>query len=232
MVLGQKTDVTQERLLAATNEVREGDGMNPLALNEKLSIAATMKAQDMLRDQYWAHVAPDGTTPWEWFKLSGYNYGVAGENLARGFQTASGVTTAWMNSTQHRANLLNPDYKDVGFAVIPGELNGERTSVVVAMYGAPKDDAVAQTAVLAATGADMGPLTRLGIGLQSLTPAALASFVLLLSVAFIALIAHTYRKQLPADMQRSWRRHHGLYKAVGMTSLAIVVVALYGGGQI
>ena len=65
-----------------------------------------------------------------------------------------------------------------------------------------------------------------------MTPAMVGSLALLLMTAMVALVAHAYRHQLPKPIRTSWRRHHGLYKSVGMASLAVVVVTLYGGGQI
>jgi CBS-domain-containing membrane protein len=65
-----------------------------------------------------------------------------------------------------------------------------------------------------------------------MTPVALASIMLLLLAAAVSATAHLYRKRLPKPVLRSWRRHHGLYKAAGMASLAFIFIALYGGGQI
>ena len=73
---------------------------------------------------------------------------------------------------------------------------------------------------------------RFGVGLRSLSPEALASIILLLSVAVVALVAHQYRHNLPKAWRMSWRRHHGLYEALSMTAVAVVIVTLYSGGQI
>ncbi|AHB42389.1 hypothetical protein RAAC3_TM7C00001G0543 [Candidatus Saccharibacteria bacterium RAAC3_TM7_1] len=233
-ILGNETDVTMERLLAATNEQRVRQGEAPLTLDQKLNYAATEKAHDMLAGQYWAHVSPSGATPWTWFKKAGYHYSYAGENLAKGFLTSSGVVTAWMNSTEHRDNVLNEHYTNVGFAVVNGSLDGESTNIIVALYGRP----VAKTAVatgetvLAATDEPMSLAAHLGVALQSMSPAVLTSLLLTIFTIFIALTAHMYRKKLPKQVRQTWRRHHGLYKAVGMSSLAVVLLALYGGGQI
>ena len=85
----------------------------------------------MFSKDYWAHNAPDGTTPWVFIKNTGYNYIYAGENLARGFNSASDVINAWMNSPEHRQNVLSPNYQNVGFAVATGTLSGEDTVLVV-----------------------------------------------------------------------------------------------------
>lgn len=236
-VLGVTTNITSPDLLGETNAQRSAAAEKPLQLNAKLSAAAADKARDMFAKQYWAHISPTGTTPWAWFKKVDYNYVEAGENLARGFGTSGGVVTAWMNSVDHRANILDPNYSDVGFAVQRGVLDGKATTLVVALYGQPaKDNTYARSIndpgmVLAAKSINLNPLTRLGIGIQSMAPVLLGSIVLILFVALVALMAHAYRKRLPFAFRRDWHRHHGLYKAVGMMSLVVILVMLYGGGR-
>lgn len=232
LVLGVQADVTSEKLLASTNAERAKYKLPALELDEKLSRAASLKAQDMFKNQYWAHVAPGGATPWDWLELAGYKYDYAGENLAKNFSTAEGVTTAWMGSPAHQANVLGEHFSDVGFAVVEGELEGRPTTLVVALYG----NEIGTLAPLAATSAPvdqpLAPITRVGVAVQSLTPAALGSIVVLLAAAIVALATHYYRRKLPKPMQRSWRRHHGIIKAGGLFSLSIILLVLYGGGQI
>lgn len=134
-VLGVSYDITSSQLLYLTNIQRQDNGANPLSLNDKLSIAATNKARNMFRQNYWAHNSPDGKTPWVFVKDSGYTYVYAGENLARGFQNSDEVIKAWMASPDHRENMLSKNYSDVGFAVIKGKLSGEETVLIVEMLG-------------------------------------------------------------------------------------------------
>lgn len=232
-VLGTKANITAVELLNDTNEQRTKEGKPALRYDEQLSTAAFLKAQDMLRQQYWAHVAPDGTTPWKWFGDAGYNYAYAGENLAKNFTTTKSTVAAWMASPDHRANILNGHYTDVGFAVMDGTLDGKQATIIVALYGTPASSVAgaAQTSASIA-GTSMSPLTRFGLALQSMTPAMLGSLMLLLSGAVIALGAHAYRRQLPLPVRRSWRYHHGLYKSVGLMTVAVVLITLYSGGQI
>ncbi len=89
----------------------------------------------MLAKGYWAHVAPDGTEPWDFFKAVGYKYRYAGENLARDFNSASGAVEGWMASPSHRENMLSPKYKEIGVAVIEGNLNGREATIVVQLFG-------------------------------------------------------------------------------------------------
>ncbi len=134
-VLGISADISTQQLLILTNQQRQDNNLGALTDNAELNQAAANKAADMFSKDYWAHNAPDGTTPWAFIKGAGYNYVYAGENLARGFNNASDVITAWMNSPEHRQNVLSPNYQNVGFAVATGKLNGEDTVLVVEMLG-------------------------------------------------------------------------------------------------
>jgi len=136
-VLGIATDISIEKLLTVTNEERTKNNLSPLTINTQLTIAAQKKAAHMFQNNYWAHFAPDGTSPWDFIKQSGYSYEFAGENLAKNFMFSQNVVDAWMDSPTHRANLLNKEYKEVGFAVVNGVLNGEDTTLVVQMFGSP-----------------------------------------------------------------------------------------------
>ena len=235
-ILGTEAQVTITGLLKATNNARVAQGESPLVINAQLAEAARLKVRNMFDEQYWAHTAPDGTTPWHWFGQAGYAYADAGENLAKNFTTSDSTIAAWLASPTHRANVLKSEYKDVGFAVMSGMLGDKPTTLIVALYGTP-DQATVRGAAHSETvsGVDMSLsiMARIGLGLQALTPAAISSIVVLAVAANIALVAHIYRRKLPLALRRSWYRHHGIYKAVGFASLAIIIVFAYGGaGQI
>lgn len=134
-VLGASTNITVEELLSLTNQSRSKNGLTPLRLDTRLASAAALKAQDMLRRNYWAHNGPDGTTPWTFIKEAGYVYTYAGENLARGFSSSGDIISAWLASPGHRENMLSKNYQDIGFAVVEGKLTGENTVLVVEMFG-------------------------------------------------------------------------------------------------
>lgn len=136
-ILGVATDITTDKLLLFTNEERTKNNLTPLTLNEKLSIAAEQKAENMFAENYWAHFAPDGKTPWDFINQANYHYEYAGENLAKNFLFSKNVVDAWMNSPTHRENVLRPEFTEVGYAVRNGVLNGEETTLVVQMFGKP-----------------------------------------------------------------------------------------------
>lgn len=143
-VLGYATDIRVEQLISATNAKRAEAGLSPVTLNGALSQAAAAKASDMFANNYWAHTSPGGKTPWDFIIGAGYRYTLAGENLAKNFQTSDGVVEAWMSSPTHKANIVKSGYKEVGFAVVNGVLNGEETTLVVQMFGTTTSAPVAQ----------------------------------------------------------------------------------------
>lgn len=134
-VLGIQNNITVEQLVSITNKKRAEAGLPSLVLNSNLSQAAALKAGDMFAKDYWAHNSPDGITPWAFIKQSGYDYAYAGENLARGFNSAEDVVNAWMASPKHKENMLFKNYNDVGFFVGTGKLKGEDTILVVEEFG-------------------------------------------------------------------------------------------------
>lgn len=134
-ILGFATDIKVEDLISLTNKERSQRGLSPLKLNLELCQAAEAKAHDMFLESYWAHVAPDGTEPWDFIDEAGYAYLSAGENLAKDFNHSSSVVRAWMKSSSHRDNILSSKFDDIGVAVVDGELSGFETTLVVQMFG-------------------------------------------------------------------------------------------------
>lgn len=123
--------LTEQQILDLVNNDRLSHGLSSLALNPTLNLAAQAKAEDMLKEKYFAHTSPAGATPWYWFKSMGYNYTFAGENLAEGYSDATDLEKSWMASPTHRANILSPLYHELGLAVV----NFENTSLVVQLFG-------------------------------------------------------------------------------------------------
>jgi hypothetical protein len=234
-VLGEKANISMTALLDETNEARRDHHLSDLRLDQKLNEAAQLKVDDMFARQYWAHDAPDGTKPWKWLTDVGYGYSEAGENLAMNFYTAEATMTAWLNSSEHRENILEPKYTGVGFAVSSGTLKGKPATIVVALYAHPAGLTPSLTgmSVAGVHSQPLDPLTRLGIGIQSMTPAALGSVLLLGFVAMVAFVAHLYRHHLPRALQQSrYRHHHGVIKMGGMFSIMLIMLYLYSGGQV
>lgn len=135
-VLSYAGEMSRGALLSGTNTARSAHGLGGFALNSQLNNSAQAKAQHMANNNYWAHVAPDGTQPWYFFNQAGYGYVRAGENLAYGFMTSQATIDGWMNSPTHRDNILG-QYDDVGFGIVntPDYQSGGEQTIVVAHYG-------------------------------------------------------------------------------------------------
>ena len=236
-VLGENMNITDSQLLSLTNDEREQHGLHPLKYSPELAYAAENKARDMINKDYWSHESPDGTTPWYWIESSGYKYSYAGENLARGFTTVDGIMNAWLESPTHRANVLNNNYTEVGFAAIPGEMNGKKTTLVVAMYGRPKIadagfEQIAGTTTLEGQIETGGILTHIRRGVQSLAPSLTFILVVLGIAASIAVLAHYMHWKLSPKWARTLRLHHTLIKVCFIAILAVGSILSYGGGMI
>ena len=134
-VLGYAANIPPDAIIALTNEKRSEAGLTTLQLNGSLSQAAKAKGEHMLANEYWAHTAPDGTEPWSFFVGVGYKYRYAGENLARDFSDPNSAVEAWMASPSHRDNLLSSKYKEIGVAVVEGDLEGVDTTIIVQFFG-------------------------------------------------------------------------------------------------
>lgn len=128
-----------------TNDERADLAEAPLTRSAVLDEAARLKAQHMADNQYFAHYAPDGTSPWYWFKQVGYNYAHAGENLAIHFSDSSEVVEAWMNSPKHRENIVSGKYTEIGVGTAKGTYEGYDTVYVVQLFGAPAAAPVVKT---------------------------------------------------------------------------------------
>lgn len=141
-VLGASVNITPSSIVELTNRERAKEGLPALREDPILSQAAQTKGADMMARNYWAHNAPDGTTPWHFFSEAGYSYRYAGENLARDFTKSEDVVDAWIASQSHKENLLSGRYEDIGVAIVEGNLKGANTILVVQMFGTRLNSAV------------------------------------------------------------------------------------------
>lgn len=130
-----------------TNEERADSDLAPLTASQLLTAAAQMKADDMAAKSYYAHISPDGTIPPYWLTAVGYKYQIMGENLVIDRTNSEDVVSAWMGSRDHRVNILNPAFTEIGIGVAHGTYQGEETIYVVQMLAKPvgRPTAVAQT---------------------------------------------------------------------------------------
>ena len=146
-ILGYASNINPETVVLLTNEKRQQIGLGSLSINHQLSQAAQAKGTHMLANDYWAHVAPDGTQPWAFFIDVGYQYKYAGENLARDFSNPESAVEAWMASPTHKDNMLSGKYTEIGVAVVEGDLNGVETTIIVQLFGSRYVDTTPQLPV-------------------------------------------------------------------------------------
>lgn len=138
-VLG--ANITASVLIDDANVSRLAYNEAPLLRSEKLDKAANLKGENMAQERYFSHNSPKGITPWHWFQEVGYVFLYAGENLAINFTESADVHQAWLDSPEHRANLLNVKFNEIGIAAVNGIYENNPTIYVVQMFGTP---AVAQ----------------------------------------------------------------------------------------
>jgi len=186
-------------LVALTNQDRATSGISAVTEDPLLDRAAQAAAEDMAAKGYFAHVSPDGKTPWYWLDQTGYRYSYAGENLAVNFTDSQNVETAWLESPTHRANIMKREYTKVGFGTANGMYEGKETTFVVEFFAAPAE--VASAKVASAALAKVAPAVQpsepaapaqvLGtetVAAEAAAPAAPSWFALLLASPLNALM--------------------------------------------
>lgn len=97
-----------------TNVERQKHGLAPLQIDEALSKVASVKSEDMAKQNYFSHNSPTYGSPFDMMKQFGISYRTAGENIAMGQRSPQEVVNAWMNSEGHRANILNSNFTHIG----------------------------------------------------------------------------------------------------------------------
>lgn len=129
----------QSKIIEETNLQRQENGNLPALIeNAKLDQAASAKAADMFKNQYFEHVSPSGVDPGKLVQNYGYDYIVEGENLILGnFSSEKEAVADWMASPGHRANILNNRYTEIGVAVVKGTYKGDTVWIGVQEFGLP-----------------------------------------------------------------------------------------------
>ncbi|MFH8974390.1 CAP domain-containing protein [Streptomyces sp. NPDC017890] len=112
---------TEARVLALVNEERAAAGCSPVTANDRLARAADDYSDVMAGSGVMSHTGPDGSTMASRVEAAGYQWSTLGENIARGQADAASVMDSWMNSSGHRANILNCSFKELGVGVHFGD---------------------------------------------------------------------------------------------------------------
>lgn len=106
------------------NQQRINNGLKALKLDEEVQRVARIKAQDMVDNNYFAHESPIYGTPFNMLSSFKISYNTAGENIAGNSNNSSAVTS-WMNSSGHKANILNSSFNYTGIGVVKGSKYGK-----------------------------------------------------------------------------------------------------------
>lgn len=108
----------EKEVVRLVNEIRVKNGLKKLTYDWELSRVARYKSQDMKDNNYFSHTSPIYGSPFQMMKSFGITYRSAGENIARGQTTPATVVNAWMNSSGHRANILNASFTHIGVGYV------------------------------------------------------------------------------------------------------------------
>lgn len=125
------SNITTSQLTADEQEVfdlinakRVANGLSSLKIDDELQNVARIKAQDMVDNNYFSHTSPVYGSPFDMIKKFGISYKTAGENIA-GNSSNSGAVNAWMNSSGHKANILNSSFNYTGIGVVKSPKYGK-----------------------------------------------------------------------------------------------------------
>lgn len=117
-------NANEKEVFDLINQQRINNGLSALKLDEEVQRVARIKAQDMVDNNYFAHESPTYGTPFQMLTNFKISYKAAGENIA-GNSSNSGAVTAWMNSSGHKANILNGNYNYTGIGVVSSNKYGK-----------------------------------------------------------------------------------------------------------
>lgn len=117
---GLHGEITTDSVITLMNHYRRQNQLPGLHPDPRLMKAAEDRMRDMEEMGYWSHESPEGRSPFFWLLFRSYRFRMAGENLARGFETADLLVSSWMDSPGHRQNILGAEFHHVGIAVIEG----------------------------------------------------------------------------------------------------------------
>lgn len=108
----------EQEVARLVNAKRALYGLDALELDWQLSRVARYKSQDMHDKNYFSHTSPTYGSPFDMINDFGISFKSAGENIAKGQKTPSEVVEAWMNSSGHRANILNASFTKIGVGYV------------------------------------------------------------------------------------------------------------------
>lgn len=124
----------QQEIVAIVNKERKANGLKAVVLDSTLSKLAIIRSQDMVDYQYFSHISPNYAEFYQLVQQINYGYWTLGENIAAGGSSAQQYMTMWMNSSGHRANILNANYERIGVGVVKNTKTGFYSSVATQIF--------------------------------------------------------------------------------------------------
>jgi uncharacterized protein YkwD len=107
------------KVVSLTNDARAKHGCGPLRVDGGLMRSARTHSLEMARMGQLTHNSPDGASPWDRMERAGYRHGAA-ENIGAGYSTADEAVRGWLDSPDHRKNILDCRLKAIGVGVASG----------------------------------------------------------------------------------------------------------------
>lgn len=117
---GQPVASFEEEVVRLVNIERQKAGLSAVQHRADVKNVAEKKAMDMINSNYFSHTSPNYGSPFDMLKTFGISYRAAGENIAKGQKSPQEVMNSWMNSSGHRANILNGQYNSIGVGYYNG----------------------------------------------------------------------------------------------------------------
>lgn len=117
-------NANEQEVFNLINQQRVNNGLSALKIDSEVQRVARIKAQDMVDKKYFSHTSPTYGSPFDMLKSFKVSYKTAGENIA-GNSTNNGAVNAWMNSSGHRANILNSSFTYTGIGVVSSPTYGK-----------------------------------------------------------------------------------------------------------
>lgn len=114
----------ESQLLSLINNARKNAGLKLLKSDSTLMKISEIKAEDLVKNKYFAHVSPVYGSPFDMMKKYGVKYRAAGENIA-GSSTIKEAFDAWMKSESHKKNIMNKNFNYTGIGVVQSPTYGK-----------------------------------------------------------------------------------------------------------
>lgn len=113
----------EQQLLDLINKARIDAGLTALEFDSDLMDVVRLKAKDMVDNNYFSHQSPTYGSPFDMMRQFSINFKTAGENIA-GNKTVEAAFNAWMNSENHKRNILNAKFNCTGIGIVKSNTYG------------------------------------------------------------------------------------------------------------